>query len=93
MPFRINCCNCLFDMYLLEINQNPQLLEVNYENQIKILRLREKRSMDNDLHKHWLNFNGNITFCACFSCVYKVLHNSAFRKHKFVLENIRERMS
>ena len=63
----------LFDMYLLKINRNSQLLEVNYKNQIKILRLREKWSTHNDLHKHWSNFNGNIIFHACFSCVYEVL--------------------
>ena len=93
MPLGINCCNCLFDMYLLEINRNLQLLEVNYENQIKILPLRKKWNTYNNLHKNWLNFNGNIIFHASFSCVYKVLHNSAFRKRKVVLGNIKERIS
>ena len=84
------CCNCFFDMYLLEINQNPKILRAFYENKINIICLREKWSTKKDPCKQWFYFNGEIVFHACFPCGYKVLCNSALRKRTFVWETLRK---
>ena len=49
--YRINCCNCFFDVYLIEINQNLQILKPSYQNQLNIMRIWEKRSTGKYLHK------------------------------------------
>lgn len=44
MSYKIITCNCYFDRYLAEINENPQLLNIDEENLKNFLCLRDKWS-------------------------------------------------
>lgn len=44
MSYKIITCNCYFDRYLAEINENPQLLNIDEENLKHFLCLRDKWS-------------------------------------------------
>ena len=42
MTYVIKCCNCYFDMYLLEINQRPKITDPERKN-LLILFVQEKK--------------------------------------------------
>ena len=46
MTYVIKCCNCYFDMYLLEINQRPELIDSEKKKTglIDIIRIRHRRT-------------------------------------------------
>ena len=88
MPHTIRCCNCYFDMYLLEINQRLELMHSEKTGLLDIIRIRYRRTewkAKNDLGQ-WFLTNGEIIFHSCFGCTYQVLQNSAYRKNSPVLK-------
>ena len=44
ISYAIKCCNCYFDMYLLEINQRPELMDSDKTGYIDIIRIRHRRT-------------------------------------------------
>ena len=46
MTYVIKCCNCYFDMYLLEINQRSELIDSEKKKTglIDIIRIRHRRT-------------------------------------------------
>ena len=76
MTYVIKCCNCYFDMYLLEISKRPEIMDTNQRSFLSIIRIRKKRKewkSKNDLLERWLHINGEIIFHLSFECVRKVL--------------------
>ena len=79
IPYKIICCNnFFFDLYMVEINEDPGLLDiVSEENLVKFLRLRDKwssSSSDNAWYlKNLYHFYDNSIFYACQKCVFNVL--------------------
>ena len=67
MTYVIKCCNCYFDMYLLEISKRPEIMDTNQRSFLSIIRIRKKRK------ERWLHINGEIIFHLSFECVRKVL--------------------
>ena len=54
MSYITKCCNCYFDMYLLEINQKPVIMDPNRVNILGTIRIKDKHekwSSGKDLHK------------------------------------------
>ena len=59
-------------MYLLEINQRPEIMDPKSQNVLSIIRIREKRKEwepKKDLLEQWLHVNGEILFHSCFKCI------------------------
>ena len=42
MTYIIKCCNCFFDMYLLEINQRPEIMGLEGKNLLNIILIKNK---------------------------------------------------
>ena len=82
----------LFDMYLLEINQRPKLMDSEKPSLIDVICIRHKRTewkAKNDLGQ-WFLTDGEIIFHSCFGCIYRVLQNSTYRKNSPVLEVLKK---
>ena len=82
----------LFDMYLLEINQRPELMDSEKPSLIDIICIRHKRTewnAKNDLGQ-WFLTDGEIIFHSCFGCIYQVLQNSTYRKNSPILEVLKK---
>ena len=90
IPYKIICCNnFFFDLYMVEINEDPGLLDiVSEENLVKFLRLRDKwssSSSDNAWYlKNLYHFYDNSIFHACQKCVFNVLLFTKFLRYGFV---------
>ena len=83
MSYIIKCCNCYFDIYLLEINQKPAIMDPNRVKILGIICIRDKHgkwSSKKELHKQWFHINGEVIFHSCFKCIYELLQNSTLRK-------------
>ena len=92
MPHTIRCCNCYFDMYLLEINQRLELMHSEKTGLLDIIRIRYRRTewkAKIDLGQ-WFLTNGEIIFHSCFGCIYQVLQNSTYRKNSPILEVLKK---
>ena len=86
---KIICCNCFFDLCLVEINGDPRLLDIaSEENLITFLRMRDKwwsSSSDNAWYlENWNNFYDNRIFHACHKCIFDALFFTKFRRYYFV---------
>ena len=82
----------LFDMYLLEINQRPELMDSEKPSLIDVICIRHKRTewkAKNDLGQ-WFLTDGEIIFHSCFGCIYQVLQNSTYRKNSPILEVLKK---
>ena len=88
ISYAIKCCNCYFDMYLLEINQRPELMDSDKTSYIDIIRIRHRRTewkAKNELGQ-WFLTDGEIIFHSCFGYIHQVLQNSTYRKDSPILE-------
>ena len=88
ISYAIKCCNCYFDMYFLEINQRPELMDSDKIGYIDIIRIRHRRTewkAKNELGQ-WFLTDGEIIFHSCFGYIHQVLQNSIYRKNSPILE-------
>ena len=94
MSYTIRCWNCYFNMYLLEINQRPKLMDFEKTGLIDIIRIRHRRTewkTKNNLGK-WFLTDGEIIFNSWFGCIYQVLENWTYRKNSPHLEVLKKSM-
>ena len=82
--YKIICCNCFFDSYLIEINKDAQMLKVRQENLTKFIRLREKLTNNGKCYVEWHHFYNDRIFHACYKCIFTVLLVTTFRRYDFV---------
>ena len=72
MTYIIKCCNCYFDMYLLEINRRPKIMDPERLNLLNIIRINDMRTewkSKDDIRKQWFLMDREIVFHSCFDCV------------------------
>ena len=72
MSYVIRCFNCYFDMYLLEINLRPELMDSEKTDLPDIICIRHRRTewkAKNDLGQ-WFLTDSEIIFHSCFGCIY-----------------------
>ena len=82
--YRIICCNCYFDRYLSEINENPQLLTFEEEHLKTFSCLRDRRSSENAWHlENWYHFHDDRIFHACHKCIFNILLFTKFGRYDF----------
>ena len=71
MSYKIITCNCYFDRYLTEINENPQLLNIDEENLKNFLCLRDKWSSKDAWHlENRYHFYDDRIFHPCHKCIF-----------------------
>ena len=88
MTYIIKCCNCYFDMYLVEINRRPKIMNPEKLNLLNIIRIKDvktERKSNDDIPKQWFLIDSEIVFNSCFDCVYKALQISSYRKNALIL--------
>ena len=44
MPYAIRCCNCYSNMYLLETNKRPELMDSEKTSLLGIIHIRHRRT-------------------------------------------------
>ena len=94
MTYIIKCCNCYFDMYILEINRRLEIMDPERKNLLNIIRIKNKWTewkSKNDILKQRFLINDEIVFHSCFGCIYKVLQNSTYRKKSLILEILKKK--
>ena len=72
MTYINKCCNCYFDMYLLEINRRPKIMDPERSNVLNIIRSNDMRTewkSKDDIRKQWFLVDREIVFHSCFDCV------------------------
>ena len=82
MTYIIKCCNCYFDMYLVEINRWPKIMNPEKLNLLNIIRIKDvktERKSNDDIPKQWFLIEREIAFNSCFDSVYKALQISSYR--------------
>lgn len=81
ISYKIITCNCYFDRCLAEINENPQLLNIDEENLKKFLCLSDKWSSKDAWHQeNRYHFYDDRTFHPCHKCIFF----SKFGRYNFV---------
>ena len=80
----MKCWNCYFDMYLLEINRKPKIMNPERSNLLSISCIKDMKTewkSKDDMRKQWFLIDCEIVFHLCFDCVYKALQISSYRKN------------
>ena len=88
MTYIIKCCNCYFDLYLLEINRRPKIMDLERSNLLNIIRIKDMRTelkSKDGIQKQLFLIDGEIVFHPCFDCVYKALQISSYRNNALIL--------
>ena len=78
VTYKIICCNYYFDPYLIEVNENLDLLKVNRENLMKFFKLRNNWWTDRRwVFENWHHFTNDQNFHAflmfCWLCNFEDL--------------------
>ena len=84
----MNCWNCYFDMYLLEINLKRKIMNPQRSNLLSISCIKDMKTewkWKDDILKQWFLIDREIVFHLCFDCVYKALQISSYRKNPLIL--------
>ena len=81
VTYKIICCNYYFDPYLIEVNENLDLLKVNRENLMKFFKLRNNWWTDGRwVFANWHHFTNDQNFHAflmfCWLCNFEDLISS-----------------
>ena len=72
MTYIIKCCNCYFDVYLLEMNRRTKLMGPERSNALNNIRINDMKTewkSKDDIRKQWFLVDCEIVFHSCFACV------------------------